>query len=83
MLNMLNYLKKINSPLYKILTNHNRVKELTAIQPYPKIIAKVLCNKLPFTFIAKQAMNFSLHMTEDIIKNNLTYVLLPIETSED
>lgn len=68
MLNMLNYLNKINNPLYKFLTNHSRVKELTAIQPYHKTIANVLGNTLPFTFRAKQAMNFSLRMKEDIIK---------------
>jgi hypothetical protein len=48
--NMLKYLKEINSPLYNFLSNHTRIKELTAIQPYPKLFANVLFNKLPFTF---------------------------------
>jgi hypothetical protein len=79
---MLNYLNKFNSSLYKILSNHNRVKELTAIQPHPNLVAKVLYNNLPFTILANQAMVFTLRMTIETIKNNSVYVLLPIKTSE-
>jgi hypothetical protein len=82
MVKMLNYLNKINSPLYNFLSNHVRIKELTAIQPYPKLTTNVLNNKLPYIFLVKQAIAFNARMTLDTIKNNIVYLLLPINSNE-
>ena len=51
MLDMLNYLPEIKSPLHHFLCNNSRVNEMTSINPYPKIKTYVLSlNEYPRTY---------------------------------
>ena len=51
MLDMLNYLSEINSPLHHFVCNNSRVNEMTSINPYPKIKTYVLSlNEYPRTY---------------------------------
>ena len=83
MLNMLNYLSEIKSPLHHFLCNNSRVNEMTSINPYPKIKTYVLSlNGGNITYLGEQPILVNTNITSSMLLNNLVYALLSTENVE-